>query len=370
MGIISEKEIGMEMDKFINNELLFDLVKAQKYWGFKKVKLFLSRDAKLYHIAAAYGLYCYINDCMDFECTYVLPKEQWGLLLRDMDKPELPENIRENQNDFISVLIDCDKLEDVSTPAYNNTYLILEVCGGRKSKAYGVKGYCSTFCRYSAEILIQCISAYNIVCKYHSQRAIGYLYLSLLDYTSNFESFLTSHLFATMQELSSMECDFEYYNYILHKKSIADLAILTQIYKNAKIENRLAIVTLDKDLGFKDLKTEQFRHCLQFCRFIDSVDLWVFFIERDGDQFDVLLQSNTYTNMDLKSLARRYNGTSRYKQGAFKITKDIKSDVIHSAINTINTQERKVRDQLKKTTPEILEEYKNSLKKLKQGATI
>lgn len=340
--------------KAINNELLFDLDKAQKLFGFKKVKLFVSKEAQLYHIAAAYGLYCYINDCMDFECTYVLPKEQWSYLLSDMDRPELPENIKHNQNDFISILIDCKKLSDVSTPTYNDTYLILELCGGRSGKTYGVKGYCANKCEYAAEIIVQCISAYELTCPYQSQRAIGYLYLSLLDYTSNFQSFLTSHLFATMQELSGMDCDFEYYHYIHEKKSMGDLEILLQIYENTKIDDTLAIVTLNHNLKYYQLPMDHFRHCLQFCRYIDNIDLWILLIEDDHEQYEVLLQSNSYNNINLKNIARQFGGVASKKQGRVRINKSELPTLLKAAHNTINLQEKRLKSSLRGKEKDIL----------------
>lgn len=325
----------------MNSDLVFDIKKTATAFNMNKVKIFLNKNCPVYSLCSAVALKTYLIEMLNIDTTIVVTQdtlqqipESFSDLIYDIDF-EGPDLIIENQNDFISVILDCTELFEIENDAYFKTYLLFEVNGGTDARSYGIKTYNSKDALCSAEIIYSSIMAHSLAINQIHLRSLGFIYMALLDITSNFHSHMKPETFLILQELSDLDIDTEYYAYIYERKDLQDLRILQAVYTKTKIENKVAYTIFNKESELYKIPTKNFKNCLEYLRYIDSVDIWIIFIENEDGQYTVLLQGSTYGNCDVSRIALKYNGSGTRKRASFKIINENLSDVIKDAKTTI-----------------------------------
>lgn len=316
----------------------------------KQVKLFVSKETPFYSVASAIALKTYLDKHTSLSCELVLhPSSVDKVPLNEAIIPQLSTSIAINSNDFISLILDCRKRENVENEAYNRTYITLEVNGETNIKQFAIKAFNTKDALCSAELIYNGIMAHSLSHGFVDEESLGYIYLALMDITSNFHSHMKPDTFLILQELYDQGVDLGRYEYLYERKEINDLRILQAVYSKTEIKDRLAITIFDKESELYKLPINSFKPCLEYVRYVNNIDIWFIFIEQPDDlHYEVLIQGNTMAPYDVSKIAVKNGGKGTKKRGRCTIIKDNFDLVIKDAKQLRRSTDAKLKREKKK----------------------
>lgn len=318
----------------MNSSLVFDLERFANEFDIHQVKLFVDKKMPFYSIASAIALKTYLDNHTKLSCEIVLKtKSVDNMPLKEFVVPQSHDEISVDSNDFIALIMDCKNQKDIENDSYNKTYIVLEVNGETNTKQFAIKSYSTKDALCSAEIVYNGIMAHSLSNGFLDEESLGYIYMALMDITSNFHAHMKPDTFLILQELHDQGVDLNRYNYLYEMKKMEDLRILQSIYTRTEIKDRIAVTIFDKESELYKLPLDAFNPCLEYIRYVNNMDIWFIFIEQsDGEHYKVLIQGNTLSPYDVSKIAKKNGGKGTKKRARCIIIKNNMDLLIDDAI--------------------------------------
>ena len=338
--------------RYILSDLIYDIERFAHDFELDKVKMFVPSDYPLKSLAAASALSAYLAQVCHMEAVLVADDDKVKDITVCLPVTQNPSEIKHNANDFIAVILDCSDVEQCDNEAWNETFCILQVRGNVNMKDFGVNGYNEINAQCAAEIVYNAINKHqqehHIICR----EAIDYLYLGLLDATSEFYLHIKTNTFDVITELIYAGANLKMRPQCFKLKDINEIKVLQYLYTDNIIEDKVGYIVIPKEENMYKLSAPVFTNVLEYVRYLNRVEIWVIFSETNKGKYNVFFQGSASGKFDISKMLKPYNGTGSRKKGRCRITPDQMDDILNLCKITIIESEGKKKPR-KKNKPRV-----------------
>ena len=318
---MSEKEIfSVEEDlkKFMaRDNIIEDIIVYSERHKFESVAIYCDQNYEIKNVSAAFALKTFLNS-ININAEVIISRPE---RLNDFYEGTM----RFAEGRFLAVCIGCKKLSNIDNADYNDSFVLFNVYGPTKTKGYGVLNYTDSEVSCSAEIIFQNIYTYceknNLTIPLETAQ---HLYTALVAGTKRYGSNIKKNTFIMAKILLDLGADYKQSNYLCEKKNPIVLKIQQSIFKGISINGRIGYATIHKADLPEEVQPKHFLETLSLFKKIDTIDVWILFVDKQFGYYDVFIQGKEINKFDVKNIAAKNNGTGDHTQAMCSIrTADI-----------------------------------------------
>lgn len=325
-------------------ELIYDIEKFCKDFKFSKVRIFVPASYALSSLAAASALATYLIRVCHIDTMLVADQERVNQVSMCLPLVEDPDSIPRNANNFLAVIIDCADPSACDNDSWNKTFCGFQVRGGVSMKDFGTEAYNYSEGLCAAEIIFQAIKKHSEETDQWCPECWNYLYLAMLDATSQFKLHMKTNTFEVIQDLINLGANHEIKPECFKTKITEEIIVLEKLYTDNIIEKEVGRIVFD-EAEWKTFSSYSFQNVLEYMRFIKLVNIWLAFV-RTKKGYKVFVQGNASGKFDCTKMLKDYEGTGSRKKARCNIRYDQIDEIVELAQRTV--EESKIKEKPRK----------------------